>query len=124
VSDEAMQVISARLKMARNWVDQYGSLRDRVEVPDQVPDEIRRTLTEDDRRFLHAILDTLRSGPLTDEELQGAIFETARSVGLKERRAFTVLYRILISRKSGPRLGPFINLLGREWVAERIESVL
>ncbi len=124
IPDEAYRVIEKRLVMARNWVRQYGTDRDRVEVSDHVPEEIRKTITEQDRAFLSRLLHTLRSGPLTDDELQGAIFSAARETGLKERRAFTVMYRILISRKSGPRLGPFINLLGADWVADRIESVL
>ena len=61
---------------------------------------------------------------MDDDDIQAAAFERARSVGIKEKRAFLILYRILISQKFGPRLGPFINLLGREWVADRLEGVL
>ncbi len=121
---ESMRNIEERLRMALNWVREYGTERDRVEVPPEVPTAIRQTLTDKDKEFLSVMVEALRAGPTNDEDIQAAVFEAARSVGLKEKRAFVVMYRLLISRKSGPRLGPFINLLGREWVADRIASVL
>ncbi|MFW9845247.1 MAG: lysine--tRNA ligase, partial [Candidatus Thorarchaeota archaeon] len=124
VSQEAKELIPIRLSRAKTWAQEYGTERDRVEVPDSVPREIIDTLTGNDRAFLREFTNVLRGEPLDDEALQGKVFETARSVGLKDKRAFVVLYRVLISRKSGPRLGGFLNLLGNEWVLERIKSVI
>ena len=120
----AKELISTRLRRAKNWASEYGSERDKVEVPDTVPKEIKDTLTDDDLAFLRNFAEILKGDPLDDEDLQSKVFETAREVGLKDKRAFIVLYRVLISRKSGPRLGGFLNLLGNEWVLERIMSVL
>ncbi len=124
VPPAAKELIPSRLKRAKNWASQYGSERDKVEVSETVPKEIKDTLTDDDRAFLRKFVEILKENPLDDEELQTKVFETAREVGLKDKRAFIVLYRILISRKSGPRLGGFLNLLGNEWVLNRIMSVL
>ncbi len=124
VQPAAKELISKRLQRAKNWASEYGTERDRVEVPDTVPKEIVDTITDDDRAFLRHFVEILKGDPLDDEELQGKVFETAREVGLKDKRAFVVLYRVLISRKSGPRLGGFLNLLGNEWVLDRIMSVL
>jgi lysyl-tRNA synthetase class 1 len=124
VSSESKSLIPARLSRALHWAKEFGSTRDKVEVPDKVPKEIIETLTNTDREFLKNFVEVLKGDPLDDEELQGKVFEAAREVGLKDKRAFVVLYRILISRKSGPRLGGFLNLLGNDWVLERIMSVL
>ncbi|MHA2352375.1 MAG: lysine--tRNA ligase [Candidatus Thorarchaeota archaeon] len=124
ISPESKILIPTRLSRALHWAKDYGSERDKVEVPDTVPKEIKDTLTDDDRAFLTNFVEILKGDPLDDEELQGKVFETAREVGLKDKRAFVVLYRVLISRKSGPRLGGFLNLLGNDWVLERIMSVL
>jgi lysyl-tRNA synthetase class 1 len=124
ISDEAKNLISTRLSRARTWAEEYGSQRDRIEVSETVPDEIKSTLTDDDKRFLTEIYKILETEYLDDEEIQTKVFEVARDIGIKDKRAFIVLYRIILSRKSGPRLGPFINLLGRDWILERITSVL
>jgi len=124
VPQEARELIPTRLNRAKTWAREFGTERDRVEVPKSVPREIIDTLTDSDRAFLREFAVVLRGEPLEDEHLQSKVFEIARSVGLKDKRAFVVLYRILISRKSGPRLGGFLNLLGNDWVLERIISVI
>ncbi len=124
ISPEAKALIPTRLSRALRWAKDFGSERDKVEVPDIVPKEIVDTLTDTDREFLRNFIEVLKGDTLDDEELQAKVFETARAVGLKDKRAFVVLYRVLISRKSGPRLGGFLNLLGNDWVLKRIMSVL
>jgi lysyl-tRNA synthetase class 1 len=124
VSSESKSLIPIRLSRAFHWAKEFGSERDKVEVPDAVPKEIIDTLTDNDREFLRTFVEVLKGDALSDDEIQSKVFDAARSVGLKDQRAFVVLYRVLISRKSGPRLGGFLNLLGNEWVFKRIMSVL
>ena len=124
ISHEAKALIPTRLARALHWAKNFGSERNKVEVPNIVPKEIVDTLTDTDREFLRNFVEVLKGDTLDDEELQAKVFETARVVGLKDKRAFVVLYRVLISRKSGPRLGGFLNLLGNDWVLQRIVSIL
>ena len=124
ISNEVKNLITTRLSRAKTWAENYGTQRDRIEISEAVPDEIKSTLTENDKRFLTEMYKILEAEDLDDEEIQTKVFEVARDVGIKDKRAFIVLYRIIISKKSGPRLGPFINLLGRNWILERISSVL
>lgn len=112
------------MKRALYWVHEYGSKRDKIEITEDVPQDVLSTLTDPDKEFLGKVVELLQQEDLDEDSLQSAIFEAARGVGIKDRRAFVVIYRILISRKSGPRLAPFINTLGRGWVADRIASVL
>jgi lysyl-tRNA synthetase class 1 len=124
VPQEAKALIEPRLERALYWVREYGSERDRIEIAEEVPQDVLSTLTDSDREFLAKVVELLQQDDLDEDSLQSAIFEAARGVGIKDRRAFVVIYRILISRKSGPRLAPFITTLGRGWVADRIASVL
>jgi lysyl-tRNA synthetase class 1 len=124
ISEEAKKLIPLRLSRAKTWAETFGTRRDQIEISETVPDKIIDTLTADDKKFLTEISKILEAEDLDDEEIQTKVFEVARSVGIKDKRAFVVLYRIIIARKSGPRLGPFINLLGRDWVLQRISSVL
>jgi lysyl-tRNA synthetase class 1 len=124
VSEKAISQIQIRLQRANNWVNQFGSDRDKLKIRETVPDEFGAKLSSEERKFLEEMLNLLQRGPLEDEEIQSAVFENARDIGLKVGKAFGVFYKLLISRRHGPRLGPFINLLGREWVVERLEAVL
>ena len=124
ISSRAKELIPTRLSHALHWVKEFGSERDLVEVPETVPTDIISTFTDDDKRFLTKLVEVLHIEELDEDDIQSTIFNTAREVDIKPKRAFQLLYRILISRKSGPRLGPFLKLLGNDWVLERIKSVL
>ena len=124
VSPEAKALIPARLSRALAWVKEFGSEQDIVDVPETVPIDIVSTLTAEDKRFLSKLVEVLETDVLDEDGIQAAIFDTSREVEIKPKRAFQVLYRILISRKSGPRLGPFLLMLGNDWVLDRIRSVL
>ncbi|TFG32637.1 lysine--tRNA ligase [Candidatus Thorarchaeota archaeon] len=124
ISPDTKALIPTRLSRALAWVKEFGSDQEKVEVPDNVPTEIIATLTEADKSFLASLVETLGVDSLEEDDIQAAIFNTARDVHVKPKRAFQVLYMILISRKSGPRLGPFLSMLGIDWVLERIKSVL
>ncbi len=124
ISKRSRELIPIRLQRALAWVKEFGSEQDLVDVPETIPADIVSTLTDEDKKFLSQLVDVFNTETLDDEEMQSAIFNIAREAHVKPRRAFLVLYRLLISRKSGPRLGPFINLLGPKWVANRIKSIL
>jgi lysyl-tRNA synthetase class 1 len=124
LSSESKRHVPIRLTQALGWVNQFGTEQDKVDVPKTIPDQILNTITSDDKEFLNELVNHLRDMDLDDEEIQALIFESARNVNIKPKRAFLVLYRLLISRKSGPRLGPFINTLGTDWVITRIEQAL
>ncbi len=124
VPDAAKPLIPVRLSRAYNWAKEFGSEQDIIEVPETVPPDIISTLSGEDKQFLSNFVQVLTQESLDDDALQTAIFNVARDAGIKPRRAFLILYRILLSRKSGPRLGPFLNLLGTDWVLKRIKSVL
>ncbi|RDE11171.1 MAG: lysine--tRNA ligase [Candidatus Thorarchaeota archaeon] len=120
----AQSLMTIRLEQARNWVEQFGSATDRIRVTPEVPIEVRTSLTASDRSFLSGMVRVLSPLSISDDEIQAAVFQTARDSGLSEKQAFVVLYRVLVSQKYGPRLGSFINMLGKDWVVHRIESVL
>jgi len=51
VSEESKTLIPRRLERALGWVNEFGSERDKVNVPDTVLDDILTTLTEEDKMF-------------------------------------------------------------------------
>ncbi len=124
ISAESKALIPKRLERALHWVKEFGSESDIVDIPTSVPADIVNTLTVQDKSFLAKLAVRFHTENLDDDAIQSTIFNLARDENLKPKRAFLLLYRILISRKSGPRLGPLTNLLGLEWVANRLESVL
>ena len=74
-------------------------------------------LSDIDRELLASVADYLGEGR-TEEEIQARAFEAARDLGLKPAQGFRVLYIALCGQDHGPRLGPFVKLIGQERARE------
>lgn len=58
---------------------------------------------------------------LKSEFIQNEIFNISKEIdGLTPKEFFKAFYLILLGKQSGPRLGPFIILLGKDWVLNRL----
>ena len=100
--------LEERFQFTRNWVDDFKE----IEV-----EPVELSINEKNAiRDLIPLLEENESGDV----IQQAIFETARNNSLKPRNFFRLLYRILLSTDSGPKLGPYIAIAGPKKVAERL----
>jgi len=91
-----------RIEYALNWVRDFeGAVEATIE------------LNEIERKAIAELIEKLRS---TEDPnfIQSSIFEIARANGIKPKRFFQTLYRILLGTPYGPRLGPYLIDMGRE----------
>lgn len=56
----------------------------------------------------------------TDKDCQQALYDVATSEGLEAKQLFTALYKALIDKEQGPRLGGFLRIIGKE----RLSTIL
>ena len=104
--------IDARLSYARNWAEDFA------DIPEHPP---RLSGAEADAvRELTAVIRAQTSA----DALQNSIFEVAKKHGVDPPEFFKILYEILLGSPKGPRLGPYIEAMGRENVADALERAL
>jgi lysyl-tRNA synthetase class 1 len=104
--------IDARLEYARNWAEDFA------EIPEHIP---RLSGAEADAvRELTAVI----RGQTSVDALQNSIFEVAKKHGVDPPEFFKILYGIFLGSSKGPRLGPYIEAMGRENVADALERAL
>jgi lysyl-tRNA synthetase class 1 len=56
------------------------------------------------------------------EDLQNSIYSIAKENQVQPKDFFRIIYRIIIAGPRGPKLGPFIEDIGKKEVAEKIKS--
>ncbi|MGB5911055.1 MAG: lysine--tRNA ligase [Promethearchaeia archaeon] len=57
--------------------------------------------------------------------IQNKIFTIAKEeLEIPPKKLFEALYNIILGKKSGPRLGPFITMLEKDWLLTRLNQVL
>ena len=107
-----------RVELARYWVAKYAPEEFRFSISSE-----KVSLSSEEREIVEKVLKVVRGEKdFTPEKLQEALYSIAKSYDV--RSFFRLVYRILIGKEKGPRLGTLISALGKEKVVERLEGVL
>jgi lysyl-tRNA synthetase (EC 6.1.1.6) len=112
----AVEQALTRVERASRWASRTGNAFDyelkRAEQPKVEFD--RQT-----QRALDALAAVVAAGHDGDR-IQEAVYETARDHGLEPADLFTAGYQLFFGDTQGPRLGPFLGRLDREFVVARL----
>jgi lysyl-tRNA synthetase class 1 len=98
-----------RIEYVQNWN------RDFLEIK-----ETSIKLSVKEKQALIELIETLKTEKDADN-LQSAIFDTARKHSLQPAEFFRILYTILLGTPKGPRLGPYIIAMGAKNVVEALQ---
>lgn len=113
------EIIKAELQFIDAW------------LVSRAPDDVKFALTETvdpglfsdtEKQFLSTLAEKISQAP---DDADGAwfhqaIYELKDSSGLQPKELFTVLYRAIIGKDSGPRAGWFLSILARDWLIKRL----
>ena len=107
------------LYYARNWAAEWAPESMRLGLLDPAESgEMAADLDDEQRAYLREVSERLRTG-MDGEAVQDVLYSTAIERGLKPKRAFAAIYRVLLGKSSGPKAGPFIAGLTLDQVGER-----
>ncbi len=111
-----------RDKKIKRAISQKVSL---FEIPDVIDQSIKSRLNEKQINGLkHFTLILENRSNIEPEQLQNHIFKIAKEkLDLAPRKLFEAIYLVVLGKKNGPRLGPFLAQLDREWLIRRLKSV-
>jgi lysyl-tRNA synthetase class 1 len=127
-----LDVLRPRLDCAERWVGSYMPADQHTRVRDEPDRELLATLDDDDRAAVRLLLDRL-ADDWSLEGLNRLVYgvpklraglpmDTPPTPELKaaQRHFFTVLYRLLVGRTTGPRLPTLLLAVG----ADRVRALL
>ena len=108
------------LYYARNWAAEWAPESMRLGLLDPAESrEMAASLDDEQRAYLREISGRLQAD-MDGEAVQDVLYSTAIGRGLKPKRAFSAVYRVLLGKSSGPKAGPFIAGLTLDQVRERL----
>jgi lysyl-tRNA synthetase class 1 len=111
--------IKGILAMAKNWAERYGGESYKIKILEKPPSE---KLNEKQKQALKILADVLKND-LTEEKLYAKFFEIKKEVGIDSKDFFKAIYLVLLGKPWGPRLAPFILIIGRERVRKLLETI-
>ncbi len=104
--------LEKRVEYALNWVRDFEEIK-----------ETPVSLTETEEKAVANLVNVLEDADEPDE-IQNAIFNSAKNNGLKPAAFFRTLYLILMGAQQGPRLGPYILAMGKQNVIKALKRAL
>ena len=119
-TDEDVEAIIKRADTARYWL--AGGFADdkyRFSVSSTMPSV---ELTADEKQFLSALSEKMAVIDWNSEDIGKSISEVGGESPIGTKGAFKTLYRILIEKERGPRLGNFLASMDREFVLGRVKE--
>ncbi|MBR6213909.1 MAG: lysine--tRNA ligase, partial [Candidatus Methanomethylophilaceae archaeon] len=78
-------------------------------------------LSADEKGYFKALAEKLKTIGWNADEINSAVTEVAKD-GIGNKGAFKAMYKILIGKNMGPRLGPFLASMDRQFVLDRLEQ--
>ncbi len=112
----AVEAALARVERAREWARRTGNAFDYELKREELPGVDFDERTE---RALDELADFVAAGH-DGEAIQGEIYETARRHDIPAGDFFSAGYRLFFDDVEGPKLGPFLAELDREFVVGRL----
>jgi len=108
------------LYYARNWAAEWAPESMRLGLLDRAEsEEAAAGLDDEQRAYLREVSGKLQA-EMDGEAVQDVLYSTAIERGLKPKRAFAAVYRVLLGKSSGPKAGPFIAGLTLDQARERL----
>ncbi|MFB6176262.1 MAG: lysine--tRNA ligase, partial [Halobaculum sp.] len=111
----AIEAALERVERARRWAERCDNAYN-YRLQQDLPDHDFDPAVED---ALDALADFVAEGH-DGEEIQGQVYETAKSHDIDVSTFFEAGYRLFFDDTQGPRLGEFLGELEREFVVSRL----
>jgi lysyl-tRNA synthetase class 1 len=104
--------LAQRIEYASNWTQDFEEIK-----------ETTVSLKNEEKNAITALIRVLETEGEPDK-IQNAIFNAAKTNGLKPSAFFKTLYAILMGASQGPRLGPYILAMGKQNVIAALHRAL
>ncbi len=90
-------------------------------IPNELDKNIVKKMNDKQIKGIHLLREYInKTEELEADSVQNHIFSIAKNdLDLPPRKLFESIYQLILGKKSGPRLGPFLSLLEKSWLLER-----
>lgn len=118
IRKEDEEYLKKILIYAKNWLEFVPEAK--IVIADSVPENLK-SVEKKEREALQELREFLKKD-LDGEELQSRIYETSKKHHIEPKKFFSLLYKIIIGKEYGPKLGPFIIAVGKDKVRKLLEE--
>ena len=120
-SKEQHDMIFDRLHKSKIWLKKYAPEDVKFEVQKHVPKGIE--LNAKEKKALHEVAELLKGKEFDEKTLFNEFYNICKNLDLTNTDFFRAAYNVLLNKDKGPKLAPFILMLGKDKITKLFESV-
>lgn len=125
LTEEDREALAERGEYARLWLDQCAPEEFRYELQTGAVPELARTFSVEQKAALQQIITVFEMNQFLDgARLHAALHEIKATSGIAPKELFSAIYLAFLGRESGPKAGWFLSVLDRNFVLERLRTVV
>jgi lysyl-tRNA synthetase class 1 len=116
--------ILGQAERVKHWLRRYAPDSVKFSIKEDLP-AVAGEIGPAPRAVLRDYIHILENLPRwSAEELHNAVYEVAEQKGVSAKDIFVAIYQVFLGQQRGPRLGWFLEALGREKVLMRLHEVV
>lgn len=112
--------LSLRLDCVRIWLEKFAPENMKFHVREQLPDI---NLSEVQSVFIKQLLTKLKELEWESDVIHDTIYAVSKDQNINPRKGFEAIYKIVLGKSQGPRLGYFLSSLDKDFVITRFSEV-
>ena len=114
---EDLEVLRERCDCVRYWLEMFAPDEIKFAIAKQMP---QVELTAQEKNYFSILKAALAEASWDPDTIHNAVYDNTKGAEIPPKMAFQALYKIFVSRTSGPRLGYFLSTLDRDFVITRL----
>jgi lysyl-tRNA synthetase class 1 len=118
-TDDDLARLKQRVKCVRFWLNGFAPDIVKFSVSKNMPPV---KLSDDETAYLRALVPLMSASEWNAEKIHNIVSETGKNAKIGTKGGFQALYKILINRTSGPRLGHFLATMEKDFVIRRLKE--
>ncbi|MCL2143440.1 MAG: lysine--tRNA ligase [Methanomassiliicoccaceae archaeon] len=111
--------LRTRVRSVKFWLNGFAPDIVKFSVSKKMPD-VR--LSDDEISYLRSLVRPLSASAWNASDIHNIVSDIGKASAVGTKGGFQVLYKILINRTSGPRLGHFLATMEKDFVVNRIKE--
>ena len=111
--------LKVKIGCVRAWLNEYAPEEYLFAIQETVP---KVELDEKEKALLGQLAVSLAKEDWAAEKLHSTIHETGKALGLDAAKTFGALYKVILGKPKGPRMGYFLQSMDRAWVVKRLNE--
>ncbi|MBQ8180265.1 MAG: lysine--tRNA ligase [Candidatus Methanomethylophilaceae archaeon] len=116
-TEEDIERLRRRVECVRYWLNGFAPDQVKFSIQQSIPADVELTMNE--KVFFQALVVRMNDCNWDAESINSIISEVAKESPVGSKGAYKAMYRVLIGKAAGPRLGAFLASMDKKFVINR-----